>query len=72
LPTLKQVEAADSRFMTTFDNETVTVQSGLSSLLRLNGRDITLKDLQSATGSLTSLRMGRTGPRPFTVERRGE
>jgi hypothetical protein len=72
---VKKVEAADSRFvMTTVDNEKVTVQTGLFTLLRLNGRDITLTDLQigDQVSVAYDLDDRKNMAASVTVERRGE
>jgi hypothetical protein len=72
---VKKVEAADRRFvMTTVDNEKVTVQTDLSTLLRLNGRDITLTDLQigDQVSVAYDLQDGKSMAASVTAERRGE
>jgi hypothetical protein len=60
--------------MTTVDNEKVTVQTGLFTLLRLNGRDITLTDLQigDQVSVAYDLDDRKNMAASVTVERRGE
>lgn len=70
---IKKIEAADYRFsITTVDNEKLTVHLSPSTTLRLNGRDITLEDLQGEDQVRVeyALMNGKIVATAITVDRR--
>jgi lipopolysaccharide export LptBFGC system permease protein LptF len=70
---VKKVEATDHSFsMTTLDNEKLTVYAGHSTTLKLNGREITLADLEVGDQVRVAydIKDGRIAATSITVDRR--